>query len=232
MQGFRVTALWNGKEALEYIEAAKEGLKPKPDIILMDVQMPLVDGYRCTHALRHHLPYKTFVRDVPIIAMTASAIQGDREKCMRAGMDDYLAKPVRNKMLEKMLVRWTLSRRQMSSPASDPTSASECSEVSEYCGGADLAFPIEMNMDEDDELGENRPNDPITPRPLTTNGSLADELSPWNPSAIGEYEPGNPAALAQLQSDGQLESSTSRTLSGAAAALTEENVGRLDRQMH
>ena len=73
---------------------ASKGNKTKPDIILMDVQMPIIDGYKCTHLLRHHLPYKTILHDVPIVAMTASAIHGDREKCKRAGMDDYLAKPV------------------------------------------------------------------------------------------------------------------------------------------
>jgi len=230
MFGFRVTALWNGKEALEYIGAAKEGLKPKPDIILMDVQMPVVDGYRCTHALRHHLPYKTFVRDIPIIAMTASAIQGDREKCTRAGMDDYLAKPVRSKTLEKMLVRWTLSRRSVSSPDFDPASASECSELSEYCGEADLPFAAGVNVEEDGELYGDKPKDPITPRPLTTNGSLADELSPWNSPAVADYGTTTGAVLAVPPNDGQSESSRSRPAPGEGAALTEENVEKLARQ--
>ncbi|KAJ4296044.1 hypothetical protein N0V88_004746 [Collariella sp. IMI 366227] len=104
--GFQVSAVWNGKEALDYLSAAREGAQPKPDIILMDVQMPIIDGYKCTHRLRHHVPYKGFV-GTPIVAMTASAIQGDREKCRRAGMDDYLSKPVKIKTLEKMLVRWS-----------------------------------------------------------------------------------------------------------------------------
>jgi CheY-like chemotaxis protein len=222
MYGFRVIALWNGKEALEYLAAAKTGLKPKPDIILMDVQMPVVDGYRCTHALRHHAPYKTFVRDVPIIAMTASAIQGDREKCTRAGMDDYLAKPVRSKTLEKMLVRWTLSRRQ-SPPGSDPTSSSECSELSEYCGDSDLALPNEYILREQDELDDDvvgdAPNDPITPRPLTTNGSLADEASPFI----------SPGPMARQ--DEQPKSSTIVAMSSQRAALTEENIEKLYRQV-
>ena len=83
----------------------------------MDVQMPVLDGYRATHLIRHHDPYASLpgMQAVPIVAMTASAIQGDREKCERAGMDDYLAKPVRPKTLEKMLVKWVLQRNRQSS---------------------------------------------------------------------------------------------------------------------
>ena len=90
--GFEVSAVWNGKEALEYLTAADspEPPHPKPDIILMDVQMPICDGYRATHLIRHHSPYNVSARNIPIVAMTASAIQGDREKCEQAGMDDYL----------------------------------------------------------------------------------------------------------------------------------------------
>ncbi|RYP44436.1 hypothetical protein DL768_009108 [Monosporascus sp. mg162] len=98
--GFSVSAAWNGRDAINYIQASQQGKSTKPDIILMDVQMPVIDGYRCTHILRQHVPYKAFVKDVPILAMTASAIQGDKEKCKKAGMDDYLAKPVKGKIAE------------------------------------------------------------------------------------------------------------------------------------
>ncbi|RAL60489.1 hypothetical protein DID88_000264 [Monilinia fructigena] len=97
--GFSPFAVWNGKEALDYLLAAESPNPPhpKPDIILMDVQMPIIDGYRATHIIRHHSPYNHSTRNIPIVAMTASAIQGDREKCKKAGMDDYLAKPVKGK---------------------------------------------------------------------------------------------------------------------------------------
>lgn len=70
--------------------------------------MPILDGYRATHLLRHHSPYTSIqgLRAVPIIAMTASAIQGDKERCKQAGMNDYLAKPVKAKTLESMLLKW------------------------------------------------------------------------------------------------------------------------------
>ncbi|KAK6357341.1 hypothetical protein TWF718_001654 [Orbilia javanica] len=74
-----------------------------PDLVLMDCHMPVLDGYSATRALRL-LPEP--LRDVPIIAMTASAIKGDREKCREAGMSDYLSKPVVTANLERMLVKW------------------------------------------------------------------------------------------------------------------------------
>ncbi|KAK4101472.1 hypothetical protein N658DRAFT_507051 [Parathielavia hyrcaniae] len=86
---------------------AVEGLRDKArrgapyHIILMDVQMPVLDGYEATKLLRHD--ELESVRKVLVIAMTASAIQGDREKCLAAGMDDYLAKPVRSEVLKKKL---------------------------------------------------------------------------------------------------------------------------------
>lgn len=99
----------------------------------MDVQMPILDGYRATHFIRHHTPYADLpgIRAVPIVAMTASAIQGDREKCRRAGMDDYLAKPVKGKTLEKMLVKWASKSRSKSSCDSQHTDHdSNCGDVS------------------------------------------------------------------------------------------------------
>ncbi|KAL9111392.1 MAG: hypothetical protein Q9227_004269 [Pyrenula ochraceoflavens] len=105
---FSVSAVWNGKEALDYLLQSPSPARPTPHLILMDVQMPILDGYRATHMLRHHSPFRQIerIQAIPIVAMTASAIQGDREKCQRAGMDDYLAKPVKRTTLEKMILKW------------------------------------------------------------------------------------------------------------------------------
>ena len=122
--GFSVSAVWNGQEALDYLLKPPTTDHPKPDIILMDVQMPVMDGYKATFTIRHAEPYiaDARIQNTPIVAMTASAIQGDREKCESAGMNDYLSKPVKGKVLEKMLVKWALEikkKRKRSLSSSD-----------------------------------------------------------------------------------------------------------------
>jgi CheY-like chemotaxis protein len=73
----------------------------------MDQQMPVMDGLEATRAIRlaQAAGEPGFPRDLRIIAMTANAMSGDRERCLAAGMDDYLAKPVRSDELRKMLAR-------------------------------------------------------------------------------------------------------------------------------
>lgn len=109
-----MNAVWNGQEALDYLLKEPSPSHPKPDVILMDVQMPILDGYRATHMIRRQAPFSNLpmIQAIPIVAMTASAIQGDKEKCEEAGMDDYLAKPVKGKILEKMLVKWALESKR------------------------------------------------------------------------------------------------------------------------
>ncbi|KAK4984940.1 hypothetical protein LTR50_006280 [Elasticomyces elasticus] len=118
---FPVNAVWNGKEALDWVLNPQN---PHPDIILMDVQMPIMDGYKATRAIRHQQPFVEKLQNTPIVGLTASAIQGDREKCEKAGMDDYLAKPVKGKVLERMLVKWAIKgrRKQQLNSADGPLS--------------------------------------------------------------------------------------------------------------
>lgn len=75
------------------------------DIILMDCQMPVMDGFEAANAIQA-MKSRGEVGDVPVIALTANAMEGDRERCLRAGMHDYLSKPVRRSNMEAMLVRW------------------------------------------------------------------------------------------------------------------------------
>ncbi|KAM0216311.1 hypothetical protein ACHAPA_002123 [Fusarium lateritium] len=95
-----VQAYDNGLKAVEGLrQKAKEGMPYH--VVLMDVQMPILDGYEATKLIRKDS--LDAVRTILVIAMTASAIQGDREKCLAAGMNDYLAKPVRSEILKKKL---------------------------------------------------------------------------------------------------------------------------------
>jgi len=97
--GFRAAAFNDGRQA---VDALLRDRDTDPfHVVLMDVQMPVLDGYDATREIRRCDDPR--VRNVLVIAMTASAIRGDREKCLEAGMNNYLAKPVRAGMLKQML---------------------------------------------------------------------------------------------------------------------------------
>lgn len=98
--GLKCDAYEDGKLAYEALQRASKNNNPY-HMVLMDVQMPVLDGYNATRAIRKDEDRR--VREVLVIAMTASAIRGDREKCLEAGMNDYLAKPVRQTALKEML---------------------------------------------------------------------------------------------------------------------------------
>ena len=97
--GVRVDTVDNGTEALAALE------RERYDIVFMDVQMPVMDGFEATKRIREREATNA-VPHIPIIAMTAHAMQGDREKCLTAGMDDYIAKPILIKALTDMLTKW------------------------------------------------------------------------------------------------------------------------------
>lgn len=96
-KGHRVTVAENGRQALEILE------KEKFDLVLMDVQMPEMDGFEATRKIRER--EKVGGQHLPIVAMTAHAMKGDREKCLEAGMDDYLAKPLYPEELYRVVER-------------------------------------------------------------------------------------------------------------------------------
>ncbi len=98
--GFVADAVVNGREA---VEATANPTHPYA-LILMDVQMPEMDGLAATRAIRK--AESTTGKHVPIVAMTANAMQGDREACIAAGMDDYISKPVNREKLQQALERW------------------------------------------------------------------------------------------------------------------------------
>jgi signal transduction histidine kinase/CheY-like chemotaxis protein/HPt (histidine-containing phosphotransfer) domain-containing protein len=97
--GYPFDFAMNGQEALEKVKENRYRM------ILMDCQMPVMDGYRCTSRIRDYEAAAGLNR-TPILAMTANAMMGDREKCLDSGMDDYMSKPLNRYILEKTLKKW------------------------------------------------------------------------------------------------------------------------------
>jgi len=100
--GYRAEVASNGAEAVTMLEHMQY------DAVLMDCQMPEMDGYEATRLIRKN---ERAGRHVPIIAMTAAAMSGDRERCLAAGMDDYISKPVKLHVVAAVLERWVAAPR-------------------------------------------------------------------------------------------------------------------------
>ena len=117
--GYLVTVVENGKDALESISKSPDGF----DLILMDVMMPEMDGLTATRRIRALEDGRRKTEDsgpssavrrpssgIPIIAMTAGAMEGDRARCMEAGMNDYISKPVKREVVYEMLEKWVFEK--------------------------------------------------------------------------------------------------------------------------
>ncbi len=102
--GCKVTVACNGREVIDMYQ------ERKPDVILMDLSMPEFDGVQATKAIRRRQDEKG--EDTPIIGVTAHALREDRQRCLDAGMDDYLPKPVKQDILFEMLDKWTKALRR------------------------------------------------------------------------------------------------------------------------
>jgi signal transduction histidine kinase/CheY-like chemotaxis protein len=108
--GCRIDVVGNGQEAVE-------ALRRLPyDLVFMDCHMPVMDGFEASRTIRSD---EAGARHVPIIAMTASALRGDRERCLAVGMDDYLPKPVRQTDLSLMVKRWMKEKEIRDIPRND-----------------------------------------------------------------------------------------------------------------
>ncbi|KAL8805380.1 MAG: hypothetical protein Q9200_005446 [Gallowayella weberi] len=250
--GFSVNAVWNGQEALDYLEAEPSPGHPRPDIILMDVQMPILDGYRATHMIRQHGRYSNIpgLRNTPIVAMTASAIQGDKEKCKKAGMDDYLAKPVRGKTLESMLLKWATERKRKArlNQVYPSTNQSIHDHDEEHCTG---------NVSDPSFSSLNTAATPTSDQDTTTTAAAAAARDMQSTSALSRIESEGERGLKRAEAEEKAHSlrddkllaasgtntahddrphatlhhqaHPSATRAPPAAALTEANISQLDR---
>jgi signal transduction histidine kinase/CheY-like chemotaxis protein len=115
-RGHSVLIAGNGLEALEALE------KERFDLVFMDVQMPVMDGFEATTAIRKK--EASSGAHLPIVALTAHAMKGDREKCLEAGMDDYLTKPIRPQDLDQLLENY-VGRRKETAEAPEPALSQE-----------------------------------------------------------------------------------------------------------
>ncbi len=106
----------NGQAALAKLDEGEY------DLVLMDCQMPVLDGYSATRRWRELEQQRKAPRRMPIVAMTANAMAGDRRKCLDAGMDDYLSKPVSRAELEQCIARWKGTQMPVPPPAPTPDS--------------------------------------------------------------------------------------------------------------
>jgi CheY-like chemotaxis protein len=110
-RGHKVVVAGNGLEALAALK------KESFDLVFMDVQMPEMDGYEATAAIRE--AERDSGRHQPVIALTAHAMKGDREKCLAAGMDGYLSKPIKPQELDEVLEEYLRNQQaRMNTPVS------------------------------------------------------------------------------------------------------------------
>ncbi|ETX00566.1 MAG: hypothetical protein ETSY1_10765 [Candidatus Entotheonella factor] len=146
--GCQVTSVVNGREALDAIQHTRY------DLVLMDCQMPAMDGFSATRAIRQHLA-ENGGDHLPIIALTAYAMSGDRERCLEAGMDDYLSKPFTETQLRTILTRWLT----MPSPPQNPALQPE-PPAPEGNGQAVTSSPLDpVTLDRLRQLSERRGQD-------------------------------------------------------------------------
>ncbi|MEO5596196.1 MAG: ATP-binding protein, partial [Lysobacteraceae bacterium] len=194
LTGMQCDTAENGEQALEKLDRSHY------DIVLMDCQMPVMDGYTATRVWREREAEQRRAH-LPIIAMTANAMAGDRQKCLDAGMDDYLSKPVSRPILEETLRRWlahtartmattyAATTRQQPAESSTPAFARPASVVPVSAIAASKA--------------------PIVSPPLAATGSVTNTGSPISQSraqAVGTASDSESAHAAHAVSGLPLQS--------------------------
>lgn len=137
-RGFQVGVAGNGLEAVQALE------KSHFDLVLMDVQMPYMDGIEATRKIRNELNLK----HLPIVAMTAHAMNGDRERCLEAGMNDYVSKPVNAQTLVHTILRFIESaeEKEVASPAAIAEDSAALAETNAAAPAEATAEPLVSSL--------------------------------------------------------------------------------------
>ncbi len=186
----------NGEAALLRMSASRY------DLVLMDCQMPVMDGYTATRRWREH-EAATGGRRLPIVAMTANAMAGDRQKCLDAGMDDYLAKPVTRGELERCLFHWhqISSQQPHVEPAAPVSTAIPPSAPAPAASPAPASVPT-MTPTATLEAAANRPA--IAANPFVTPTNAPKPAATPQTAPVARAEPLPPvldaAVLEELRS--------------------------------
>jgi len=182
--GYQVDLAENGQRAIEAVR------RKHYDLILMDIQMPVIDGFEATKAIRNlecgmrnkieEGPYseseiqnlKSQIKKIPIIAMTAHAMKGYKERCLAAGMDDYITKPLRRKKLLAVVDKWT-------------ERIEEC-QLLEQRGNPDLSGNIEDLKNENDDIEKTSSVNPPEGRRTSRQYSIFNpkKLPQWNSKGL------------------------------------------------
>jgi CheY-like chemotaxis protein/HPt (histidine-containing phosphotransfer) domain-containing protein len=143
----------NGGIALDMLQQ-----KHDFDLVLMDCQMPVMDGYKATKAWRRIEAERALPR-LPIIAMTANAMAEDRQRCLDAGMDDYLSKPVDRNLLEQIMLKWMMRRSEAQTVEAPAITGAPPSAVLPETVAAELpALDMEIVEDLKEMMGSDYPS--------------------------------------------------------------------------
>ncbi|MFZ1555753.1 MAG: response regulator, partial [Nitrospira sp.] len=221
MLGCRITIAPNGRAA---VEAATTG---RFDLILMDCQMPEMDGFTATAAIRRQEATASDRRHVPVIALTANAMEGDRARCLAAGMDDYLTKPFTVAQLHAFLTQW-LTPQSAKASETDQASSPHTTDADEPAATEEA--PVSTTIDKtawDAILSLQRPGRPdILARVLATYLDDSRLLVEQIRSAVQLQD-----SVALSQAAHRLKSSSAQlgVLATAAHCKELETLGRLAR---
>ena len=221
MLGCRITIAPNGRAA---VEAATTG---RFDLILMDCQMPEMDGFAATAAIRRQEATASDRRHVPVIALTANAMEGDRARCLAAGMDDYLTKPFTVAQLHAFLTQW-LTPQSAKASETDQASSPHTTDADEPAATEEA--PVSTTIDKtawDAILSLQRPGRPdILARVLATYLDDSRLLVEQIRSAVQSQD-----AVVLCQAAHRLKSSSAQlgVLATAARCKELETLGRLAR---
>jgi two-component system, sensor histidine kinase and response regulator len=207
--GYSVDAVENGREAVEKFRSNSYS------VVLMDVQMPEMDGFEATNLIREW--EKETGRHIPIIAMTAHAMQGDRERCLEAGMDDYVTKPLEPKVLFNALDRWIQTEQE-----------SEEDAVQDYSAAADVfAADLDDGLFGEEESTASR--EPDTSPVDTLSTFYADQVPVNFDAALSRFDGDREFMMEMFK---EYKEHLPARLDEIHAALRNQDASRLGRIAH